>query len=119
MTGFALALNKPTLILFDENIRTDERALSTILLGTMALKRSYLEKYNLDNKADLEKTVQKFLKESSSLIESKFYIILPPEINRYLEWWSYNKRLPKVNKIRELLNKDIGDDKEWQEFIKE
>jgi len=118
VTGFALALNKPTLILYDKTVRTDIRSLSTILLGTKALKRAFLKKYSLKDQQEFDDIVCNFLKEANGLIESKFYIILPPEINRYLEWWSYENRRPKVNKIRELLNRDLSENSEWNDFIK-
>jgi nucleoside 2-deoxyribosyltransferase len=118
ISGFALALNKPTLMLFDEKTRSSDRSFSTVLMGTSALNRSYLKKYNSNDTNTLRSIVRDFILKTKDQIESKFYIILSSEINKYLEWWSYYNRTTKVSKIRDLLIQDMESNVEWQKVIK-
>lgn len=112
--GLALAIRKPTLILYNKDERQGEVS-SIALASARTTKRSFVHEYT---EADLGKTIDTFLEEASDLVNSKFFIILSPEINRYLEWIASYHRVPKVDKIRKLIAEDMANNKEWQKIEK-
>lgn len=72
------------------------------------------KKYNSKNIIDV---VDKSLKEAASKLDSKFILIISPEIDRYLEWGSQTKRMHKAQIVREALELMMKKDKEYKTYL--
>ncbi len=72
------------------------------------------KKYSDKNAEDV---VQKALKEAASKLDSKFILIISPEIDRYLDWASQNKRMHKAQIVRNALETIIKKDKDYRNYI--
>lgn len=107
--GLAIGYNKPILVLYSEEER--KGIFSTIALASATSKRSTVKSYK--GQSEISLAINQFIKDSGPLIITKFFINLPANINRYLEWWSNKKHRPKVDRIRELLNEDLENNSEW------
>jgi hypothetical protein len=114
ITGLAISMNKPVLILYNKEIRKGK--ISSIALAASSSKRVDVAEYS---DADLESHLEKFIKKAIELTVSKFYINLPPEINKYLEWNANHFRVPKVDRIRKLIQEDMKQNEEWQDILKD
>ena len=109
-----LALNnkKPVLALLNENAVTDRDA---TLKGNPSKLLVY-EKYDDKN---LTQVIRKFIGKSKTILDTKFILIIPPEIDRYLEWASDYKRMHKAQVVREAIENFMAKDQDWQDFTKE
>lgn len=106
----AITMKKPVLVLSHKDL---------IKLGTPHALRlnSKLLTYKEYNDNNLEKVVENFLKEAKNLLDTKFILIIPAEIDRYLEWASKEKRMHKAQLVREAIDKIIEEDDEYQEYL--
>jgi hypothetical protein len=57
------------------------------------------------------------MKEASSRLDSKFILIISPEMDRYLNWASKVKRTHKAQVVRAALEVMIKKDKEYKDYI--
>lgn len=110
----AIALNekKHILILFDKNSKKQP---------SMTLKASSnkkLEFVEYSNNNDIKKAVQGFLSRAKASLDTKFILIISPEIDRYLEWASENRRMHKAQVVRSALEDIIEKDKEYKAATK-
>jgi hypothetical protein len=107
----AITLKKPVLVLSHEDLSK---------LGTPHALRlnSKLLSYKEYNDKNLEEVVRVFLKEAKNLLDTKFILIIPAEIDRYLEWASKEKRMHKAQLVREAIESLIDDDAEYQDYLK-
>lgn len=112
--GAALAQNRPILVLHRKNAKN--RVSANVLSASKDSPRVFLAKYTSD---DLPSHIYEFLGKAKDLIIAKFYMYLPPEKNRYLEWWASHHQQPKVDLIRKLLDEKIESDKEFTKYMKE
>ncbi len=117
ITGFATALNKPVLMLYDIEVKGSEKVVSTVLRSAEFINRVKVKDYLGSNPSTLSNHIKNFVLETKGLIDSKFYIILPSKITRYLEWWSYTYRKPKVEKIRSLLENDLDSNENYSKTV--
>lgn len=106
--GFALHEKKPVLVLVNKK---SDVVMSEVIEGNPSRYFSY-EKYN--STEDLEKKVKDFLKDAKEKLDTKFILIISPEIDRYLEWASDFKRMHKAQIVRNAVEKDMEDDKEYK-----
>ncbi len=72
------------------------------------------KKYNSKSVIDI---VDKALKEAAGKLDSKFILIISPEIDRYLEWGSQTKRMHKAQIVREALEMMMKKDKEYKTYL--
>lgn len=112
ITGFSLARNKSTLILYDSNKRKEVDSFSSIIQGSSKLKRSFVSKY--DNEISLKNEIENFVVNAQGMLDSPFNAILSGEHHRYLEWYSYTNKVAKVERLRELISQDIENNQSWQ-----
>ncbi len=105
----ALFLKKPTLVIQEESDSMNEIQ-DSITSG----KNKYLT-YKTYTKDTLEKILLNFLTEAKKKMDTKFILIIPPKIDRYLEWASKHKRMHKAQIVREALEKMIKRDKDWKQ----
>lgn len=78
-------------------------------------------KYYVDN--ILEKAVSEFLAvvekgEGREIPNIKFTLRITPRIERYLHWKTHNTKISKADFLRELIEKLIDEDKNYNSFIK-
>ncbi len=70
--------------------------------------------YNSKNIVD---TVNEAMKEAISRLDSKFILIISPEMDRYLNWASKVKRTHKAQLVRTALEAMIKKDKDYKDYI--
>jgi len=73
-----------------------------------------MKKYREDNIIDV---INKALKEASSKLDSKFILIISPEIDRYLEWSAQTKRMHKAQIVRNAVEQQMKKDKEYKTYL--
>lgn len=74
--------------------------------------------YQKYNKSNIVKILDNSLKEASKRLDSKFILIISPEIDRYLDWSSQNKRMHKAQVVRTALENAMKKDRDYQESLK-
>lgn len=105
--GYAINQKKPVLILVD---KTYKDFLAEIIEGIPSnLKQLSFYK----DKEDLDKIIQDFLKMAKGMIDTKFIMIISPEIDRYFEWAKGNRRMHKAQIVRDAVFKQMELDPEW------
>lgn len=68
---------------------------------------------------DLKEKIDKALSKAKKLMDSKFILIISPEIDRYLDWASTNKRMHKAQIVRNALESAIKKDKGYKSYLEE
>ena len=109
----ALDEKKIVIILQNENKLTEEIQDSYILnkKNKSLIKKKYTEKNILS-------VLESATKEAKNRMDTKFILIISPEIDRYLDWSSKNKRMHKAQVVREAVDKMMSKDKEYNEYLK-
>jgi nucleoside 2-deoxyribosyltransferase len=110
--AFALSEKKPVLVLYDE---TKQKSLATPFRGN---KSKYLKIKRYRNEKDLENAIKFFINDVSTLIDTKFILIIPPVIDRYLEWNVREKGNSKAEVTREAIERMMKTDERYQEYLK-
>jgi len=114
--GFLLAeaLNqkKPVIALFNSKLQVKP---SLTLKGIRSKIFFYLE-YTHDK---LEKILLKALLEIKQKLDTKFILIISPEIDRYLTWSADYRRMHKAQVVRNAIEKIMETDKEWLKYKEE
>jgi len=77
-------------------------------------KSFILKKYNQKN---IISVLEKAIKEAENKLDSKFILIISPEIDRYLEWAGQNKRMHKAQIVRNAVEQVMKKDKEYNEYL--
>ncbi len=113
--GFLLsaAVNekKPVLALNNETVN---KLPSSQLMG-FAAKNKLVSVRNYQ-KNNLEKVFVTFFGEVRKILDTKFILIISPEIDGYLQWASENRRMHKAQVVRRAVEKVMNDDKEYKKF---
>jgi len=109
----ALSLKKPVLVL-DMNPDTAKKGPHPI--NTLNYKYLSYKDYTLES---IEQTIKSFLQAAKQKIDTKFILIISPEIERYLEWSSDQRRMHKAQVVRQAVEDAMEKDKEYQEYFKE
>ncbi len=110
--AYAISLHKPVLALYNEE--AIEPTAPPIQVGRQKLLT--FAKYNRKNIGDV---LKKFFKEVKNYLDTKFILIISPEIDRYLEWAAEYRRLHKAQIVRNALEKIMKNDKEYKKYLKE
>jgi nucleoside 2-deoxyribosyltransferase len=108
--GYAISQNKPVLILVDKTYKT---FLAEIIEGIPSnIKQlSFYEK-----KEDIDEIFKSFVAKAKTVIDTKFILIISPEIDRYFEWAKKNKRLHKAQVVRDAMYRMMDEDKAWKDI---
>lgn len=109
LVSTALNQKKPVLALFNKDSKSTP---STTLKGSNNKLMSFKE-YSDET---IEKTIKSFLNKVKNLLDTKFILIISPEIDRYLEWASDYKRMHKAQIVREAVEEMMKKDKEWKKM---
>lgn len=111
--GFLIATSisqkKPVIALFDK----DSKIPPSQTLKGVSNKLFY---YNTYNRKNFQQDLSKALSKAKQQLDTKFILIIPAEIDRYLEWASDYKRMHKAQIVRESIEKYMEQDEDWQEF---
>lgn len=109
-----LALNegKPVLALYAYDSKTP-RDLS------VRGNPSRLFKTKSYTKGNLEETLQAFCEDAKSKLDTKFILIISPEIDKYIRWSAEKRRLHKAQIVREAIESRMEKDEEYTKYLSE
>ena len=107
----AISMHKPVLALY--NTKIGDKPSTIIKASSVSRKLNFVE---YSEKSELKKSIEKYLKEVKTKLDTKFILIIPAEIDRYLEWASKEKRMHKAQLVREAIDKIIEEDRDYQEY---
>ena len=110
----ALHEKKPVLALF--NKKGDKLASNIIKSSASKSKSLTFVEYIPDQ---LEDVLKKFVTDVSKKLDTKFILIISPEIDRYLEWASDYKRMHKAQIVRNAVEKEMENDEDYIRFLKQ
>ena len=103
----AITQRKPVLALNYEE--SNFQPLATI----QGLKSKYII-YRKYNEKDIKEILTKFVKNSKKIVDTKFILIISPEIDKYLEWAADFKRMHKAQIVRNSLEKEMENDIDYK-----
>ncbi|MBP9758957.1 Eco57I restriction-modification methylase domain-containing protein [Candidatus Dojkabacteria bacterium] len=109
--GIAIHERKPVLILSSEESNI---ILSEVIEGNPP---RYMTVAKYGKNKSIEKIISDFIKDAKQKLDTKFILIIPAEIDRYLEWASKEKRMHKAQLVREAIDKIIEEDNDYQTFM--
>ncbi len=106
----ALSQKKPVLALYNKKADIPP---SITLRGT---KNKYMtfNKYKTD---EIEDIAQKFARKVKGMLDTKFILIISPEIDRYLDWASEYKRMHKAQIVRNAIEKKMELDEDYKKYL--
>ncbi|KXK26811.1 MAG: hypothetical protein TR69_WS6001000832 [candidate division WS6 bacterium OLB20] len=111
----AQALNekKPVLALYNP-----EKGEKPSAIIKESANKSRLLHFSEYTDSTLEGVIKTFLSDLKKVMDTKFILIISPEIERYLEWVSDERRMHKAQVVRQAVEETIEKDKEYQEYLK-
>ena len=109
--SYALNQHKPVLALINTS---QTKSVPTSLKGSTN-KLFTLKEY--DSKT-LEKVLGSYITSVKSIIDTKFILIISPEIDRYLQWASESRRMHKAQVVRLALEDVMEKDKEYKDHVR-
>lgn len=108
----AIVQRKPVLALNHEN--SNFHPLATI----QGLKSKYIT-YKDYKVEDLDEILTDFVRSAKKKIDTKFILIISPEIDKYLEWASDFKRMHKAQIVRNAVEREMENDPDYEKYLKE
>lgn len=114
--GLALALmeKKPILAFRYKN---DKRVLAYGPITSGVHKNVTFKHYETTD--DITQYIDKFLEDAKQKIDTKFILIIPAEIDKYLNWASDFRRMHKAQVVRTAIEKEMQKDKDWKNYLKQ
>lgn len=112
--SLAVSLKKPVLVL---RKKTKKEKVVHHLIDSGKVKQIKYKEY--ETAEDIQALVKEFVQTSKEIMDTKFIMIISPEIDRYLEWASDYKRMHKAQIVRTAIEDYMADDKEWKEYMEE
>lgn len=113
MLGQAVQERKPILVLRNKEASTK----GPIPLRGNKNKLIHYEEY--DDNSDFDKIVDNFVEHARSLMDTKFILIISPEIDKYLEWAGSERRMHKAQIVRNAVEATMENDADYQKFLKQ
>lgn len=114
LIGAAYNNRKPVLSLFDKE--SGKRASSILKSSSSGSKILRFEEYTAANLATILKG---FVDDVKNLIDTKFILIISPEIDRYLQWASEERRMHKAQIVRNAVEDIMDRDKDYKQYLKD
>src|SRR5438270_801954 len=68
--------------------------------------------YKTYSEKNLEEIIKQFLNDAKKLLDSKFILIIPPEIEQYLSWGSNKKGIRKAEIVRQAVEEFMAKDED-------
>ncbi|MBN1915653.1 hypothetical protein JW796_01490 [Candidatus Dojkabacteria bacterium] len=111
----AKALNdkKPVLALYNKALGDKP---SNIIKASSLSKLLTFNEYTEEG---LSQSVKKFLNKVRKILDTKFILIISPQIDRYLEWAADFRRMHKAQIVRNAIEEMMGKDTEYKKKEKE
>lgn len=110
----ALAEKKPVLVLRKKKDKKDQ------VLGPIIGHTSKLLKFSeYSTVEERNKAIEDILEWSKNKLDTKFILIISPEINRYLEWSSQENRVHKAQIVRDAIERIMKKDKRYKNILDE
>lgn len=111
----AVALNerKPVLAVYHGSAQEN----SSLSLKSNPSK--LLEVKHYKDMVDLKTVADEFIQSTKDKIDTKFILIISPEIDKYLAWTADNKRMHKAQVVRTAIEDMMHKDKEYKTFLKQ
>lgn len=110
---WAIINKKPSLVFYQKE---NTQNVSVILRGK---KEKMLSSVSYTSQEELEKELEKFLMEAKQKIDTKFILIISPEIDRYLNWAADYKRMHKAQVVRNAVEDEMENDEEYKKYLTE
>ena len=109
--AFALDADKPILLTHF----TPEDTLSKNITESKN-KRLYIKPY--EDKLELEDALDEFIEIVIDSLDAKLFMIIPPEVNRYLDWVALHTENSKSDIVRSAVIDVANKDDDYQTFLK-
>lgn len=87
-------------------------------LATIEGNKSKFIKYVKYDQENIITVLNSFVEESRSIIDTKFILIISPEIDKYLNWAADERRMHKAQVVRNAVEDMMNKDKEYKAFLK-
>ena len=81
------------------------------------LEHKKLTKAIYEDRLGLEDFVDEFLQSVTDALDAKLFMIIPPEVNKYLDWVANNTAKSKSDVVRASVIETANKDKDYQEFL--
>lgn len=75
--------------------------------------------HEYSDEKDIPEIIRGFLAYIKDIIDTKFILIISPQIDKYLEWAASEKRMHKAQIVREAIEDMMNKDKDYKGFIKQ
>lgn len=111
MVAKALSYKKPVLILYHKDKAS---AHPPIPIRGEKSRLLFFKEYDADQ---LESIIEDFISKARKQLDSKFILIIPPDIDHYLEWAAEHRRLHKAQIVRESIEDKMKRNKEYRQYI--
>lgn len=69
------------------------------------------------DKKNITEVLDKAVNEAKSKLDTKFILIISPEIDRYLDWAAQTKRMHKAQIVRNSIEEVIRKDKDYKNYL--
>ncbi len=116
--SLALEEKKPVICIYNIKEFTDkENLLQHVPVNLKGNTSKYLllKEYSSES---LPKLLELAIKDAKSLADTKFILIIPPEIDKYLEWNVREKGVSKAEITRHAIENMMADDKAYLDYMK-
>lgn len=114
--GFYIAMslnNKKPVLVLRKKIKELDRTPGPII-GYKSKLLTFKEYTNDDER---NKAIKNFINQSKKKLDSKFILIVSPEIDSYLTWSAQEKRMHKAQIVRDAIEQVMEKDNEYKKFL--
>lgn len=115
--GYEIAMaqneKKPILTLHNKSA---ENSRAQVLSGNQDRLFEFAEYSTVD---EAMSEIRSFLEDAKQKMDTKFILIISPEIDNYLNWAAEERRLHKAQIVRNAVEEIMKTDKEYQAYLKE
>jgi len=85
----------------------------------LALTHKNLTTRHYDDLLELEDSITAFAQQVGSALDAKLFMIIPPDVNKYLEWVATHTEHSKSDVVRSSVLETAKKDKDYQTFLKQ
>ncbi len=107
----AMEERKPTLVLRYKNEKEAP-------IANIKANQSVLMTYREYDDNNIEEIIADFLKEAKEKLDTKFILIISPDIDKYLKWASDEYRMHKAQIVRDAIEDKMKKDKDYKDYLK-
>jgi hypothetical protein len=113
--AMALMEKKPVLIL---RSKKDAKLTSYNSITTPKAHRG-VKYQDYESMEEITQYIDKFIEDAKDKIDTKFILIIPPEIDKYLNWAADFRRMHKAQVVRKAIEREMAKDKDWKDYQKD